>query len=235
VIRLRLKPQPLPLKGGRMKKVTAIRARRRQGKRVNVFLDGRLAFSLEAEVARKENLEVGQELSEDKIEALAGADLSHRCFNTALRYLGYRLRSEAELRQRLNRRGFDGDNVEAAIFRLKEQGLVDDLAFAQFWKDNRESFSPRSRWLTRQELKQKGVADDVIEQVVTGVVDEDSAYRAALSRARSLPCSDYQSFRRRLGEYLRRRGFGYRVINYTVERLWQEVGKQQVKGGRKWE
>jgi regulatory protein len=223
VIRLRLKPQPYVFERGRMKKVTAMRAGRRQGKRVNVFLDGHFAFSLEAEVARKENLEVGQELSEDTIEALSEAELSHRCLNAALRYLGYRLRSEAELRQRLHRRGFNGDNVAAAIARLKEQGLVNDLAFAEFWKDNRQSFSPRSRWLTRQELRQKGVDDDVIEQVIAGVVDEDSAYRAALSRARSLPHSDYQSFRRRLGEYLRRRGFGYRVINYTVERLWQEV------------
>jgi SOS response regulatory protein OraA/RecX len=39
-----------------------------------------------------------------------------------------------------------------------------------------------------------------------------------------LPLADYQSFRRRLGEYLRRRGFNYEVINHTVERVWQELG-----------
>ena len=207
-----------------MKKVTAIRAGRRQGKRVNVFLDGKFAFSLEAEVAVKQGLQVGQELSERNIEALTRFDLLHRCLNAAIHYLSYRPRSEAELRGRLHRRGFDGDNVEAAIAKLREQGLVDDLAFAQFWKDNRESFSPRSQWLTRLELRQRGVADDIIDQVVADVDDEDSAYRAALSRARSLPLCDYQSFRRRLGEYLKRRGFGYRVISHTVERVWQEQG-----------
>jgi regulatory protein len=207
-----------------MRKVTAIRAGRGRGKRVNIFLDGKFAFSLEAGVALKENLEIGQELSEGNIEALTRADLRHRCLNAAIHYLSYRLRSEAELRQRLQRRGFDGDNVEAALAKLREQGLVNDLAFAQFWKDNRQSFSPRSQWLTRLELRQKGVAGDIIDQVVADVDDEDSAYRAALSRARSLPRSDYQSFRRRLGEYLRRRGFGYRVISHTVERLWQEKG-----------
>jgi len=203
-----------------MKKVTAIRAGR--GKRVNVFLDGRFAFSLEAELALKENLQVGQELSEANIEALARTDLFQRCLNAAIHYLSYRLRSEAELRGRLGRRGFDGDNVEAVLARLKEQGLVNDLAFAEFWKDNRQSFRPRSRWLTALELRQKGVSTDIIDQVVADVDDEDSAYRAALSRARSLPRSDYQSFRRRLGQYLRRRGFSYRVISHIVERLWQE-------------
>ncbi|GAH97587.1 unnamed protein product [marine sediment metagenome] len=209
-----------------MKKVTAISAGRRQGKRVNVFLDGKFAFSLEAEVAVKEGLQVGQELSEGDIEALTRSDLFHRCLGAAIHYLGYRPRSEAELRERLHRRGFDGDKVEATLAKLREQGLVNDLAFAQFWKDNRQSFSPRSQWLTRSELRRKGVADDIIDQVVDAVDDDNSAYRAALSKARGLPLSDYQSFRRRLGEYLRRRGFGYGVISHVVERVWQEQGER---------
>lgn len=206
-----------------MKRVTAIREGKRRKRRVNVFLDGRFAFSLEAEVAVKENLQVGQELSEGDIEALTGAELSQRCLDAALHYLGYRPRSESELKERLKRRGFDGDNVETVLARLKEQGLVDDPAFAQFWKDNRQSFSPRSQWLTRQELRQKGVAKEVIDRVVADIDDEDSAYQAAMSKARSLSIADYQSFRRRLGEYLKRRGFGYGVINNTLKRVWGEV------------
>ncbi len=203
-------------------RITAIRIGRGRGKRVNVSLDGKFAFSLEAEVAVREGLQVDQELSASQTEALAMSDHFHRCLNAAVHYLSYRPRSESEIRERLQRRSFDGDSVEAVIAKLKEQGLVDDMAFAQFWKDNRQSFSPRSRWLTRLELRQKGVADDIIDQVVDDVDDADSAYRAVLSKARSLPLSDYQSFRRRLGEYLKRRGFGYEVINQTIGRIWQE-------------
>ena len=207
-----------------MRKITAIRVGKGRRKRVRVFLDGRFAFSLEAEVAVREGLRVGQVLSANQIEALTRSDHFHRCLNAAAHYLGYRPRSEAEVRERLQRRGFDGDSVHAVIAKLKEQGLVDDMAFAQFWKNNRESFSPRSQWLTKLELRRKGVGDDIIDQVVDAVDDADSAYRAAVSKARSLPQSDYQSFRRRLGEYLKRRGFGYGVINHTVERVWQERG-----------
>jgi len=205
-----------------MRKITALHTGRGRGKRVNIFLDGKFAFSLEAEVAVKEGLQVEQVLSVDQIEALARSDHFQRCLNAAIHYLSYRPRSESELRGRLHQRGFDGDNVEAVMTRLKGRGLVDDIAFAQFWKGNRESFSPRSRWLTRLELRQKGVANDIIDQVVAAVDDDDSAYRAALGKTRSLPQSDYQSFRRRLGEYLKRRGFSYGVINHTVERIWQE-------------
>jgi len=205
-----------------MGKITAIRAGKGRRKRINLFLDGKFAVSLEADVLVKENLQVGQELSAEELEALTRTNHFQRCLNAATHYLGYRPRSESEIRQRLYQRGFDGDSVETVIAQLKEQGLVDDIAFAQFWKDNRESFSPRSQWLTRSELRRKGVADNIIDQVVEGVDDGGSAYRAALSKAHNLSRVDYQEFRRRLGGYLKRRGFGYEVTNRTVERIWRE-------------
>jgi regulatory protein len=205
-----------------MNKITALRATKGRGKRVKMFLDEKFAFSLEAEVAVKAGLKIGQELSATEIEALARSDQFQRCLKAAAHYLSYRPRSESELRERLYRRGFSDDSIEAVIAKLKEQGLVDDMAFAQFWKDSRNSFSPRSQWLTKLELKRKGIAQEIVDQVVDANNDKDSAYRAALSKARGLPCSDYERFRQRLGGYLRRRGFSYEVINHTVELMWHE-------------
>lgn len=208
-----------------MSKVTAIRSKRGRGERVGVFLDGKFAFSLEAEVALREGLKTGQELSSSQIEQLLGSDRFYRCLNSAHHHLSYRPRSEAELRIKLNRRGFEAETIQAVLKRLKEQGLVDDLAFAQFWKENRKTFSPRSQYLTRLELRQKGVAGEVIEQVISELDDEESAYRAAQSKARRLKTTDFKIFYRRLGDYLKRRGFNYAVINSTVKQVWQESQK----------
>ena len=98
-----------------VKRITAIRPGRGRGKRVNVFLDGKFAFSLEAEVAVREGLQVDQELSASQTEALARSDHFHRCLNAAVHYLSYRPRSESEIRERLKRRGFDSDSVEAVM------------------------------------------------------------------------------------------------------------------------
>jgi regulatory protein len=204
-----------------MTRITGLTARKGREKRVNVFLDGRLAFSLAAEVALKEGLRTGLELSETDRQALAGADRYHRCCNTAFRLLATRPRSEEEIRQRLQRRGFESEYREKAITRLKEQGLVDDEAFARFWKDNRQSFRPRSRRLTALELRQKGLDSAAIEPV-----DAESAYRAALSKAQRLATSDYEVFRRRLGDHLVRRGFGYDIVRQTVARIWTERGEK---------
>ena len=204
-------------------KVTALRAKGRRHERILVYLDGKFAFSLEAEVVAKEKVAVGQELTGERIKALTRANELERCFGVAKHYLSYRPRSEFELKERLCRRGFDVGSVETVLAGLKELGLVDDLEFARFWRDNREAFSPRSGSLTRMELRRKGVAEEIISQIVSTISDADSAYQVALSKARRLPLSDYEGFRRRLGEHLRRRGFSYGVISNTVARLWQEM------------
>ncbi len=207
-----------------MSKITGLTAGKGREKRINVYLDGKFAFSLLAEVALKECLITGQEISESRLEALTGVDRYQRCLNAALRFLGYRPRSETEVRQRLKKHGFESDCTEKALTRLKEQGLVDDVAFARFWKDNRESFSPRSRRQMKLELRRKGLAIDVIEPVINEINESDSAYRAALGKTRHLPLADRQVFRRRLGAYLGRRGFNYDIIKETTERIWKENG-----------
>jgi len=207
-----------------MKKITALTQGKRQNKRVNVFLDGKFSFSLNADVAAVERLKVDQELSAQQIEALVKSDQFQRCFNAATRYLGYRPHSEAELRGKLHQRNFDEKTIEEVIARLKVLGLVNDASFARFWKDNRQTFSPRSQWLTKAELRRKGVDTEVIDDITDTIDDIDSAYHAAMGKVRRLPLSDYQAFRRRLGDFLRRRGFNYGVINHTIARMWQEYG-----------
>ncbi len=83
-----------------MGKISAIRTRRGRGKRVSIFLNGKFAFSLGAEVVIKEGLQIEQELSANQIETLTRSDHTHRCLNAATHYLSYRPRSESEIRNR---------------------------------------------------------------------------------------------------------------------------------------
>lgn len=205
----------------KMGKITALKLTR-SNKRVNVFVDGSFSVSLGAEVVARENIKVGQDLSEEQIAKLKQSDLLQSCFDMALHYLSYRPRSEAEVRQRLRRRGFDSQVVDRVLAGLKERGLIDDVAFAQYWRDSRLSFKPRSQRAIELELRQKGVAAETASEVVEDIDDEVVAYQAGLKKARTLSRVDYGEFHRRLFGYLQRRGFSYEVIRSVVVRLWQE-------------
>jgi regulatory protein len=207
-----------------MNTVTIIDTKEDRKGRLKVFLDIGQTFSLSVRVAVEAGIHSGKVLSHSEIEKLKNSDKIHRSFNSALKYISPRPRSEMEIRTRLNRHGFDKGTVHQVMAQLKQQGLIDDAAFARFWRENRENFKPLSRRLMELELKRKGVNVETISEAIIGVDDELGAYRAACKKIRSLSGLDYSSFRKRLGSFLKRRGFDYELINRTIDRVWQEQG-----------
>lgn len=157
------------------------------------------------------------------VKTSSGSGYQH-CLDAASRYLAYRPRSVFEVRTRLRQRGFDNPTIEKVIQELGCNGSLDDVAFARFWKENRDSFSPRSGTLLGRELRTKGIAAPIVLEVLEGVDEEGNAYRAAAKRAGRLRGADFEDFRGGLSSFLRRRGFSYDVIEHTVRRLWEEVG-----------
>ena len=201
--------------------ITAIEKQRRR-RRADVYLDGHLAFSLSLELLAEAGLHEGDTLSPQQVDSLRQADVRHQAHEAALRLLAYRPRSEAEIHQRLARRGLPPQVIQETIARLRDQGLLSDAAFARFWVETRDQSSPRSRRLLWQELSAKGIEREVARQAIAPVAEEDAALRAAEKKARQLQGQDYPVFCRRLGDFLLRRGFPYATVRTTVERLWRE-------------
>lgn len=201
--------------------ITALRFQKRNPERVNVYLDGAYAFALPAVIAA--SLRIGQSLDADEMAALQDGDAVQRAYERALRYLAPRPRSTAEIRQVLEQQAFAATTVEQVIERLLAQGYLDDEAFARYWVSNREQFRPRAPLALRQELRQKGLSDDVIAQALQTVDSTSSAYRAGLARARRFETYDQRTFRHKLGSYLLRRGFGHDVVWPVVDQLWHEL------------
>jgi regulatory protein len=207
-------------------KITALRHGKGRHAKINVVLDGKQTLNLEAEVALKENLKIGQELSSARLDELEKLGHFQRCYDAAAFYLSFRPRSQFELKRQLTKRGFSAENIDASIKRLKEHNLVNDDAFARFWVENRQRFSPRGRRLIISELRQKGVAADTAEQATAAINELDAARRAAASRAIKLTGEEDQKFQQKLGQYLLRRGFSYEISKIISAALRQEMGKE---------
>ena len=144
-----------------------------------------------------------------------------RARTDALRYLSYRPRTEAEVQSRLRRR-YSLPLVNEVLQELKRQGLLNDAKFATQWVASRISHKPRSSWVLKRELRAKGVDGELAEQAAQAVDDEESAYRAGLKHAGKQEAADFDTFRRRLGGYLKRRGFSDSVSRRTISRIWGE-------------
>lgn len=208
------------------RKITALKIQKKNPHRVNVYLDGEFAFGLTRIVAAW--LQVGQVLNEQKIKQLQEEDVAEIAFQRALRFLAHRPRSAHEIEQKLQKLGFDPNVRQLTIERLKSGGYLDDQCFSELWIENRNEFRPRSRRLLALELRQKGVAEDVIQHTLSESPDETAlAYRAAGRYMRRLGGLDWQTFRNRLSAFLARRGFDSGTIASVVRQAWQEVSSSK--------
>jgi len=208
-----------------MAKITAIVSQKGDQDRVNIHLDGQYAFGLAKIIAAW--LKVGQELSEEKIASLQSDDARERAYQQALLFLSYRTRSESEIRQNLRKHELPEDVIEYTLARLRENRLADDDQFARAWVENRSTFRPRSRRALQVELRQKGLSDEAAQSALAAVDDEALAYEAGLKKVHRFRDLERDEFRRKLSEFLARRGFPYSVIASVVPRLWSETHPEQ--------
>ena len=205
--------------------ITALTLQKRNHQRVSVFLDGEYAFGLARIVAAW--LEVGQELSDEKIAQLRAEDAREVAYQRALRTIQYRPRSESEVRQLLRRHATPEETADEIIERLKQSGLIDDAGFAQTWVENRTDLRPRSRRALAYELSRRGVDAEVIEQSISGIDDDAMAYQAAQRPARKYKDLEWNDFRQKMYRFLAQRGFNYEASAQAIARVWQEIHGEQ--------
>jgi len=201
--------------------VTALEVQKRDKERVNVFIDGEFAFGLNLLDAAR--LRKGQVLAEAEIAALRDADAVVQAVNTAAHFLSYRPRSEQEIRRHLKEKETPAGVIDAAIEKMTAMGYLDDAAFARYWVENRSQFKPLSHRALRQELRQKGLSDAVIDETLGELSESELAYKAATTQLRKLHNRSMREFKTKMNAFLQRRGFSYSTTQDVVRRLIESL------------
>jgi len=207
-----------------MKKITAIEPQKNRN-RVNIHLDGEFAFGLARITAAW--LKVGDVLSDEKVTELRTKDEGEQALQQALLFLSYRARSEKEIRQNLLKHEYTEATIEQTIEKLRESRLANDTEFAKTWVENRSTFRPRSRRVLTMELRQKGLDEETVKNAVADVDEQALAYESARKRAPRFKSLEWGEFRKKLSDYLARRGFPYSVVISVVTQIWNEIHTEE--------
>jgi len=211
-----------------MPTITAVRPDARRPDHYHIELDTGDELLLDESLVAEERLAPGDTLAAADIERLRAAAAEREVFDRAALFLAARPRSRAEVRRRLlrpspRRAAPAEDVVERVVNRLERLGYLDDAAFAAYWAEQRERFSPRSARAIRQELRQRGVDAETAAASADPDDDEQRAITAGRKRVGALAQADYQTFYTRMGGFLQRRGFSYGVARVAIRRLWAEA------------
>ena len=91
--------------------------------------------------------------------------------NTAIKLLAQREHSRYELQSKLSFRGYENDDIEQVLHQLRQAGLQSDTRFVEAYirMKTQRGFGPVR---IRQELHDRGIDDDLIDQYLLPNVEQ---------------------------------------------------------------
>lgn len=126
------------------------------------------------------------------------------------RFVAIRPRSEREIDIWLYRKKVDPKEALELKEKLQALDLMDDLAFAIWWIDQRNTFRPKGKKLLVYELKQKGIKGEIIHQALSAsdFNEVELAQKVVNRYAQKSP--------EKLTAFLQRRGFSWETISGII-------------------
>jgi regulatory protein len=206
-------------------KITSITPQKRDNNRVNVSVDGKYRFSLDAYQLIELGIKVGCEYGEDELVALEQESQFGKVYGRTLEYCLMRPHSVREVQQYLYKKtrpkrdrncelkpGVSPEITTRIFERLVDKGHVDDNKFARFWIENRFVNKGVSKRKLRSELMTKGINSTIISQLLSETERSDTEEMQKIITKKRSNYPDDKKFI----AYLLRQGFNYEEIKQAI-------------------
>lgn len=181
--------------------------------RVNVFVNSEFLFSLDVAQVVDYRIKVGKELSEEECARLKSASEFGKLYQKTLEWVLIRPRSIKEVEdylfKKIYEKKLDKDYINRIVEKLKEKKYLNDLQFAEWYVENRFVKKGVSKKRLSVELMKKGIAKDIIDEVLDARDDEEEI-RKIIARKRARYDDE------KLISYLVRQGFSYELVQSLV-------------------
>ena len=139
----------------------------------------------------------------------------------AFKHLSYRDRSKKEVALYLKKKGHPPSVIQTTLQELEELNYINDQRFAMEWGRWRVEVKRFGKKRLQHELSVKGVSSNIIETALTALYDshpeKDLALACANKKLVSLQGLEPEKKKRRLAQYLQRRGFSSDIIYETLK------------------
>ena len=200
--------------------VTKIEQQKKDKSRYSVYVDGEFAFGLIMEDILYFRLKEGEEIPREKYEYIMDTTVYIKAQDTAVRYLGYKMRTRREVENKLREAQYPDGLIERVIdFLIKYDDINDELYCKKYIKETLK-LRPKGIFLIKQELKARGVKEEIIDEALNEAeIDEEAL-------AQGLLVKKYEDFaamdKKELAKvyaFLQRKGFSYGVIKAAVTGL----------------
>lgn len=178
----------------------------------------------------------GRWLAPEEWERLQREEALEDAYRAALSMLERKARTSRELSDALKRKGYDADIIRSCVDRLFARRVLDDSAYARRFAEQRVTSQRKGRRLIRQELLQRGITKEDVDQALEQL-DENAERDSAFALARKKwpqTKGDRRERKMKLAAFLLRRGYPNRIVRSAVDRVMAELEEREIPDGADW-
>lgn len=204
--------------------VTAITQQKRDESKYNIFIDGEYAFALPMQDILYFNLKEGQEVAEDTVNFIRQNLIYIKAQDTALHFLGYKMRTVKEIWRKLEEKEFSEDIIEQVLAFLEKYGYADDREYCRRYIREQLRLKPKSGYALGIELKQRGVPSAIVEEVLAETEFDEvaDAVRWLEKKSRGQWPLDLKK-KKQLYDFLLRKGYSYDIIQEAFRQMQENM------------
>ncbi len=204
--------------------VTRVVPQKRDITKCNIYIDGEYVFALPPQDMEYFGIKEGKEVAEDTVSFIKKSLIYVQAQDVALRFIGYKMRTEKEVRQKLEENEFAEEVIEEVINFLCKYKYTDDREYAKRYIKERLRLNPRSAYALRMELLQRGVSEGVCQEALadTEFSEIEDAVRWLGRKTRGQWPPDEKK-KKQLYGFLQRKGYSYAVIKDAFEEMEEQV------------
>lgn len=148
------------------RKIIEIKPQVRNPERKTLIFDDGSVFGIPEDVFISHNFKVSDEISEDLFNEITNDELKNRVYNSALRLLGYRMRSCAEMRDRLVKKQYPITIINDVINKLLNIKYLNDSEFAEAFAHDKVRGKKIGPLALRMEFIPHKIESDILEKTI---------------------------------------------------------------------
>jgi len=146
-------------------------------------------------------------------------DKFQKLLDKVYRFLSLRPRSEKEITDYLRKREAPPNFAQKIFKILREQNLINDVTFANWWIEQRTNFRPKGKIALKAELKQKGINDKIIEEALSQVDELKLAKKVISKKIKIYGKLPPKEFQQKISTFLSYRGFSWPTTKKVLDSL----------------
>ncbi|MEE1131066.1 MAG: recombination regulator RecX [Caryophanon sp.] len=205
-----------------MKKITKITRQKNNEQRYNIFLDEQYAFAVDEAVLVQFEMKKGKILDEFELGDITYEEEIRKAFNKALQFLGFQMRSEHEVKEKLLAQGFGEAVILEAIQKLYHYKFLDDAAYSKALLETKKKTQKKGPRAIAQDMHKKGIDKELQQQVLQQYSEQeqiDVAMQLAEKLVRSETKKTPMQLKQKIQDLLLRKGYSFAIITSVVENI----------------